>query len=62
MFFTGFHGDGRGSGELPFLPAIIERQNFYAHVATLSFNGGRGVRFLTAYSELVNPISNRSIV
>jgi len=50
------------SGELPFLPAIIERQTFYCHVTNMSFNGGRGFRFITAYSELVNPIGNRSII
>lgn len=51
-----------GSGELPFLPAILEQQAFFCHVTSMSFNDGQGIRFFTAYSELVNPISNMSFI
>jgi hypothetical protein len=49
-------------GELPFLPAIPEVQTFYSHETGMSFNGGRGVRFITEYSEVPFPISNKSII
>jgi hypothetical protein len=50
------------SGELPFLPAIPQMQTFYSHETGMSFNGGRGVRFITEYSEFTNPINNKSTI
>jgi hypothetical protein len=50
------------SGELPFLPAIPQMQTFYSHETGMSFNGGRGVRFITEYSEVTNPINNKSTI
>lgn len=50
------------SGELPFLPAILEKQAFFSHVTAMEFNGGEGIRFISEYSELVTPISNKSII
>jgi hypothetical protein len=50
------------SGELPFLPAIPQVQTFYSHETGMSFNDGRGVRFITEYSEVPFPISNKSII
>lgn len=55
-------GSTWNSGELPFLPAIPQVQTFYSHETGLSFNGGRGVRFITEYSEVRFPISNQSIL
>lgn len=49
-------------GVLPFLPAILEEQTFYSHIDFISFAGGRGVRFITQYSEGPNPISNQNII
>jgi hypothetical protein len=55
-------GSTWSSGELPFLPAIPQVQTFYGHETGRSFNGGRGVRFITEYSEVLFPISNKSIL
>jgi hypothetical protein len=51
-----------GSGELPFLPPIPELQTFFIHETGMSFNGGKGVRFITEYSEVLFPINNKSIL
>jgi hypothetical protein len=50
------------NGELPFLPAIPEIQTFFIHESGMSFNGGQGVRFITEYSEGLNPITNKNIL
>lgn len=49
-------------GVLPFLPIILERQVFVVHETGASFNGGRGVRFITAYIEGAHPVSNRNLI
>ena len=54
---------GTWSGKnLPFLPAILEKQAFFAHEKALSFNGGQGIRYITQYSEGPNPITNKNII
>lgn len=50
------------NGRLPFLPPIPQTQSFFSHEASISFNGGQGVRFITEYSEASLPISNRNII
>jgi hypothetical protein len=52
----------RSSGELPFLPVIPQKQEFFIHTASLLFNGGQGVRFITEYSESPTPITNKTII
>ncbi|MDW7755747.1 MAG: hypothetical protein SCH68_11340 [Brevefilum sp.] len=55
--------DGTHSGKkLPFLPAILEQQTFFAHEKNLTFNGGQGIRYITEYSEGPNPITNKNII
>jgi hypothetical protein len=49
-------------GVLPFLPPIPQMQTFTSHETPISFNGGKGVRFITEYSEGPLPISNRNII
>ena len=50
-----------GSGVLPFLPVIPQIQGFFVHTNSIAFNGGRGVRFITEYSDAPTPITNRNI-
>ncbi len=50
------------SGDLPFLPPIPETQSFFCHKAVISFYDGHGVRFLTEYSEGLDPISNLNVI
>ena len=58
-----FISNGTSSGiNLPFLPAILERQTFFAHEERISFDGGQGIRYITAYSEGPNPITNKNII
>lgn len=49
------------SGELPFLPPLPMLQTFFSHETVLSFNGGKGVRFIADYNESSHPISNRTL-
>ena len=49
------------SRELPFLPPLPMLQTFFCHETVISFNGGQGVRFITQYNEVSNPIDNRTI-
>ena len=51
----------RSNGELPFLPVIPQKQGFYVHAASISFDGGTGVRFITEYSDAPTPITNSNI-
>lgn len=48
--------------KLPFLPAILETQSFFAHEKVISFNCGQGIRYITEYSEGPNPITNKNII
>lgn len=48
-------------GALPFLPPVPLEQIFFSHNAVVTFNYGRGVRFITQYNDFDNVISNRSI-
>ncbi len=55
--------DGTISGKrMPFLPAVLEQQTFFAHEKNISFTGGQGIRFITEYSEGPNPITNQNII
>jgi hypothetical protein len=49
------------SRELPFLPPLPMAQTFFSHENVISFNGGKGVRYITDYNEASHPISNRTI-
>lgn len=49
------------NGGLPFLPVIPQKQGFFVHAASLSFEGGTGIRFITEYSDAPTPITNRNI-
>lgn len=48
--------------ERPFLPAIFEKQSFVIHEKGITFDGGKGVRYITQYTEGPNPITNRNII
>jgi WD40 repeat protein len=45
-------------GELPVLPTFNSTQDLRAQVYPLAFQGGRGLRFVTRYSQGVAPIVN----
>jgi hypothetical protein len=48
-------------GELPFLPLPFAGQVLSAAVKYLDFPGGRGVRYLVAYSQDVSPLSREQV-
>lgn len=45
-------------GELPVLPTFNSSQDFHSQLQPLTFQGGRGLRFVTRYSQGVAPIVN----
>ena len=51
------------SGELalPFLPWLNSAQVFCAQPQYVEFNGGKGIRYLTAFSQGVDPLLDQSI-
>jgi len=48
-------------GELPVLPTFNSAQDLRAQVYPLTFQGGRGLRFITRYAQGVTPVVNPSI-
>lgn len=44
--------------ELPVLPLFNSAQDIRVHVASLEFHGGRGLRFITRYSQEAAPVVN----
>jgi len=49
------------SWSLPFLPPLPMGQTFYSNETVLSFRGGRGLRYITHYSEASFPLDNQGI-
>jgi hypothetical protein len=47
---------------LPFLPPIPQMQTIVSHKSNLTFDGGKGIRFITEYSEGALPISNKNLI
>ncbi|MBN1313921.1 MAG: hypothetical protein JXA42_00565 [Anaerolineales bacterium] len=47
--------------ELPVLPAFNSAQDLRSQVKPLAFQGGRGLRFITRYSQGVEPVANPAI-
>lgn len=47
---------------MPFLPPNPQTQTFHIHESLLSFNGGKGIRFITEYSDAPFPINNKSLI
>jgi hypothetical protein len=54
---------GAPSGEkgLPLLPIFNAGQEFFAQYTVISFGSGNGIRFLTQYSQYVDPINNHEL-
>lgn len=50
-----------GEGALPFLPWVNSRQSFCAQPQIIEFSGGRGVRYLTHYSQGPDPVLDRVV-
>ena len=50
------------TGEIPILPRIEAVQILKARVKLLSFHGGKGIVFLTAYAQEPMPVGNDSLV
>ncbi len=46
---------------IPFLPAFNAAQIFHSNEQILSFQGGKGIRFLAQYGQDVSPINNQAI-
>ena len=47
--------------ELPFLPWINMKQTFCAQPEVLEFSGGKGIRYLSYYSQGPNPVVEREV-
>lgn len=50
-----------GETNLPFLPLFNAAQVFRAQPQLIDFQNGRGIRYLSYYSQAVNPITNAEI-
>jgi hypothetical protein len=48
-------------GALPLLPVFNAAEEFRAQYKLLSFSGGKGIRYLTQYSQFFDPINNHEI-
>jgi WD40 repeat protein len=48
-------------GELPVLPTFNSSQDIRSEVLPLAFQGGRGLRFITRYSQEVAPVVNPDV-
>jgi hypothetical protein len=48
-------------GEMPALPLINAAQVFHAQEEYVDFQNGRGIRFISQYSQDVSPVFNRSL-
>ncbi len=46
---------------LPFLPAFNAAQIFHSNEKILTFQNGKGIRFLTQYGQDVSPVNNNSL-
>lgn len=46
---------------MPFLPTWNAAQVFHAQTQRISFTGGKGVRYITMYSQAVMPINNAAL-
>ena len=47
--------------QLPFLPAFNAAQMFHSNEQTLTFQSGKGIRFLTQYGQAPYPVNNNSL-
>lgn len=47
--------------QMPVLPPFNSAQDFYSQVHPLEFQGGRGLRFITRYSQEATPIANPDV-
>ncbi len=47
--------------ELPFLPAFNAAQIFHSNEQILTFQNGKGIRFLTQYGQAPYPVNNNSL-
>ena len=54
-------GGPTGSKGLPILPLFNAGQEFYAQYGVLPFSSGNGTRYLTQYSQFVDPINNHEM-
>ena len=54
-------GGPTGSGGLPLLPNFNAGQEFFARYKVASFGSGNGIRYLTQYSQYIDPINNHEM-
>lgn len=57
----GHPSPNRIRGELPFLPLVPAAQLLHGAVKSVDFSGGRGVRYLVAYSQEVAPVTRAQV-
>lgn len=53
--------DPASQPELPYLPPLGADQVFHAAETYLEFNGGSGIRYLTAYAQDVSPLTTERV-
>jgi hypothetical protein len=51
-----------GLQELPFLPNPMAGQQFYASAIPISFQNGKGIRYLTQYVQDISPVTNDGLI
>jgi hypothetical protein len=54
-------GGPAGTKGLPILPIFNAGQEFFAQYKVMSFGSGHGIRYLTQYSQFVDPINNNEL-
>ncbi|HEY9738493.1 MAG TPA: hypothetical protein V6D06_19505 [Trichocoleus sp.] len=53
--------DPASQPELPYLPSLGADQVFHAAETYLEFNGGSGIRYITAYAQDVSPLTTERV-
>jgi len=54
-------GGATGDKGLPLLPYFNAGQEFFAQYKVMSFGNGKGIRYLTQYTQFIDPINNHEM-
>ena len=54
-------GGPSGDKGLPFLPSFNAAQEFFTQYKVISFGSGNGIRYLTQYSQYLDPVNNHEL-
>jgi hypothetical protein len=53
---------GQETQDMPFLPLLNAAQVLHTHVQPLAFKGGKGLRYLTMFSQGIVPVNNAELI